>query len=50
MPEFQANFRGGNANRGESPLLMPPPRSDNNGRCSRYTCAPGISDDSKFAY
>jgi hypothetical protein len=34
MPEFRASFLAGNANKGESPLLLLRRHSENNGRSS----------------
>ncbi len=50
MLEFLVNSLACIGDKDESPLLLPTRRLDSSGRCSRYTCAPGKWDDSKFWY
>ena len=50
MPEFRVSVPGGNAGRAENPLRLPKRRLDSNGRCSRYMCVLGKSDDSRSWY
>lgn len=48
MLEFLVNSLAGIGDKGENPPLLPTRRLDSSGHCSRYTCAPGKWDGSKY--